>query len=144
MDPISGQGIGNAFREAELVAGAVADGLGGEGSLEEGLAEAARVRDHELLPMYEFTKELAALAPTPVEAEVLFRSLLGRQEEIDRFLGVMTGSVPMREYFTPGNLRRVIGLRGMARIALGKIRSRGKTAERAAALTGAPRTSPVR
>ena len=29
MDPISGQGIGNAFREAELVAGAVADGLGG-------------------------------------------------------------------------------------------------------------------
>jgi hypothetical protein len=83
--------------------------------------------------MYEFTTQLAELEPMPVEARVLFSSLVGRQEEIDRFLGVMTGSVPMPEYFAPANLRRVIGLRGLARVALGKARQRRGSAARAAA-----------
>ena len=50
--------------------------------------------------------DVASLAPPQVEARVLFSALAGRQEEIDRFLGVLSGSVPMGDYFSPQPARR--------------------------------------
>jgi hypothetical protein len=49
--------------------------------------------------MYDFTAELASFAPPKPEQIALFSALVGNQAEIDRFLGVLTGSVPMAEYF---------------------------------------------
>ena len=68
--------------------------------------------------MYEFTTELAALGPPGVEQQALFAALAGRQAEIDRFLGVITGAVPLADYLAPGNLLRVLGVRRMAGLAL--------------------------
>ena len=79
-------------------------------------------RDHEALPMYEFTTGLASFGPPKAEDLVLFASLLGNQAEIDRFPGVLTGSVSMRQYQKPGNLLRVISLRGLAKGILGRMR----------------------
>jgi hypothetical protein len=67
-------------------------------------------------------RALAAFAPPTVEQQTLFAALAGRQEEIDRFLGVLTGAVPLPEYFMPRNLLRVLGARGMAAVLLGKLR----------------------
>jgi 2-polyprenyl-6-methoxyphenol hydroxylase-like FAD-dependent oxidoreductase len=122
MDPMTGQGIGDALRDAELLAGALDDGFAGRRPLEAALAGYQRERDRAVLPMYEFTTELAAFAPPTVEQQTLFAALAGRQEEIDRFLGVLTGAVPLPEYFTPRNLLRVLGARGMAAVLLGKLR----------------------
>jgi 2-polyprenyl-6-methoxyphenol hydroxylase-like FAD-dependent oxidoreductase len=93
MDPITGQGISDAFRDAELLSEAIVAGFDGQ-PLDSALEGYEEKRNHEALPMYEFTTELASFAPPKVEEEVLFTSLVGRQTEIDRFLGVLTGTGP--------------------------------------------------
>lgn len=116
LDPITGQGIGDAFRDAELLADAVEAGLGGQRPIEDALRAYQRVRDRRTRAMYDFTLDLASLRPLAPAARVLFESLVGNQAEIDRFLGVLTGAVPMREYLRPGNLAHLVGLRGLGRI----------------------------
>jgi hypothetical protein len=116
-------GISDAFRDAELLADAVDAGLGGRRPLQAALAGYQRQRDQASLPMYEFTAQLAAFQPPRVEDQVLFAALAGRQAEIDRFFGVLAGSEPLRDYLAPGNLVRVIGVRGMAGIVLGRLRA---------------------
>jgi hypothetical protein len=51
------------------------------------------------LAMYDFTTELASLAPPRPEAVALFEALAGRQEEIDRFLGALTSGMNRRGAF---------------------------------------------
>jgi 2-polyprenyl-6-methoxyphenol hydroxylase-like FAD-dependent oxidoreductase len=55
LDPITGQGISDAFRDAELLADAVVAGLGGNRPLGETLAGYQRARDRAARPMYDFT-----------------------------------------------------------------------------------------
>jgi 2-polyprenyl-6-methoxyphenol hydroxylase-like FAD-dependent oxidoreductase len=72
MDLITGQGIGDAFRDAELLAGAVGAGLGGGETLEAALAGYRRQRDRAAIPIYDFTTGLASFAHPAVEAVKLF------------------------------------------------------------------------
>jgi 2-polyprenyl-6-methoxyphenol hydroxylase-like FAD-dependent oxidoreductase len=127
MDPITGQGIGDALRDAELLAGAVEAGLGGRQPLQAALAGYERARDRAAMPMYEFTTELASFAPPRAEQQALFAALAGRPAEIDRFLGVITGAVPLAEYLSLRNLLRLLGVRAMAGLAVGR-RSRPRAA----------------
>jgi 2-polyprenyl-6-methoxyphenol hydroxylase-like FAD-dependent oxidoreductase len=124
MDPVTGQGIGHAFRDAELIADALAAGLGGSRPLDEALEEYRRARDEETVPMYEFTTEIASFRPPAVEQQVLLEAIADRPSEVSRFFGVLTGSVPMREYFSSRNVFRLIGLRGMAKVMKGRRRAR--------------------
>ena len=140
-DPITGQGIGDAFRDAELLAEAVAAGLDGKRAeeqlgieadaadldgqpLEAALAGYQQARDRAALPMYGFTAELASFGPPRPEQQVLFAALSRDQAETDRFLGVVTGAVPLEEYMQPRNLARIVGVRGMAKLALARLRRR--------------------
>ncbi len=122
MDPLTGRGIGDAFRDAELLAHAIDAGLGGDQPLDEALACYQRARDQQALPMYEFTTELASFPPPRPEQQVLFTALAGNQTETDRFLGVITGAVPFADYMNPRNLRNIIGVRGFAKILWSKLR----------------------
>jgi len=115
-DPITGQGIGDAFRDAELLVDAIHTGFSGHRQLNEALADYQRRRDEETLPMYEFTTQVASFAPPKIEERLLFESLVGKQEMIDRFFGMITGAVPMPEFFSPKNLFKIIGPRGMMKI----------------------------
>jgi flavin-dependent dehydrogenase len=129
MDPITGQGIGHAFRQAELLAEAIDAGLSGREPLEASLASFQLQRDHETLPMYDFTTDLASLRPPRAEERSLLASLAGKQAETDRFLGVLTGAVPITDYFRPGNLFKIMGAGGMARVVLARLcPSRGSVA----------------
>jgi 2-polyprenyl-6-methoxyphenol hydroxylase-like FAD-dependent oxidoreductase len=121
MDPITGQGIADAFRDAESLTEAVAAGLDGRQPLDEALAGYQRSRDDAVLPMYEFTTELASFGPPRPEQQVLFEALATDQAETDRFLGVITGAVPLRDYLSPKNLMSIIGLRGMAKVILSRM-----------------------
>ena len=113
MDPVTGAGIADALRDAELLSDAVAAGLDGGPPLDEALAGYQAARDAAALPMYEMTIDLASFAPPRPEQEMLLRALEGNQPEIDRFLSVLTGSLPGPEYFTARNMLRLIGVRGL-------------------------------
>ena len=122
LDPITGQGIGHAFRDAELLADAVADGLGGIRPLAGALGRYHRARDRAARPMYDFTARLAAVRPPSPAEMTLFRALARRQEDADAFAGVLTGAVPLRQFMSPRTMIRLVGARGFARLALGQAR----------------------
>jgi 2-polyprenyl-6-methoxyphenol hydroxylase-like FAD-dependent oxidoreductase len=128
MDPITGQGIGHALRDAELLTRALADGFDGRRPLHAALAGYQAQRDAETLPMFDFTVQLASFVPPKPEEQVLFSALARRPEETQRFFGVLAGVVPMGEYFAPRNLVRVVGARGMAKMMLGRMRRPGRGA----------------
>jgi 2-polyprenyl-6-methoxyphenol hydroxylase-like FAD-dependent oxidoreductase len=120
LDPITGQGIGNAFRDAERLTEAVDAGFAGRTPLETALAEYERQRNEETLPMYEFTSQLAAFSPPGVEQQVLFAAIAKKPEAANRFFGALTGSVPLQEFFAPRSLFKIMGITGMGRVLLSK------------------------
>jgi flavin-dependent dehydrogenase len=111
-DPITAEGITDAFRDAELLAEAIDDGFSGRRLLDEALAAYEQRRNEEALPIYEFTYQLAALEPPPPEMQQLFAALYQDQEQTNRFFGTIAGTVPIPEFFAPENLGRIIGAAG--------------------------------
>jgi flavin-dependent dehydrogenase len=110
-DPITAQGITDAFRDAELVAEAVDAGLAGERPIEEALAEYEQRRNEAVLPMYEHTCQLASFVPPPPEVQQLLAALEGNQADTNRYMGVITGTTPIAEFFAPENVRRIMETR---------------------------------
>ena len=96
LDPATGQGIGFALRDAQLLADAADAGF-----TTDALAGYERRRNDAASDMYDFTVGLASFAPPDPEGQRMLESLAGRQEAIDRFLGVLTGAVPFAEMFAP-------------------------------------------
>jgi flavin-dependent dehydrogenase len=116
-DPITAQGISDAFRDAELLAEAVDAGLSGKQPVAEAMAEYELRRNEAALPLYEFTCQLATLEPPPPEMQQLFAALRYDQEQTNRFFGVLAGTVPIPEFFAPENLAQIRG--AAAHIAAG-------------------------
>jgi flavin-dependent dehydrogenase len=108
-DPITAEGITDAFRDAELLAEAIDAGLSGQRPLDQALAGYEQRRNEQALPIYEFTHQLAALQPPPPEMQQLFAALRGNQEQTDRFFGTIAGTVPISEFFAPENIGRIMG-----------------------------------
>ncbi|MBO0743415.1 MAG: NAD(P)/FAD-dependent oxidoreductase [Candidatus Dormibacteraeota bacterium] len=109
-DSITAQGITDAFRDAEQLAGAVDAGLSGARPIGEAMAEYERRRNEVAFPIYEFTSQLANLEqPPPPEMQQLFAALRGNQADTDRFLGVLTGATPAPAFFAPENVGRIMG-----------------------------------
>jgi 2-polyprenyl-6-methoxyphenol hydroxylase-like FAD-dependent oxidoreductase len=115
MDPITGQGIGNALQDAAAASEALVAGLGGAQSLNTALTAFHRARDKGRRPMYDLTVGLASFRPDPT-GDILFPAIATDPAHVSAFLGVLTGVVPVSEFFNPANLRRVVGARGLARM----------------------------
>jgi len=111
MDPITAQGITNAFTDAERLFDAVADGLGGAKPLDSVLARYHRQRDSAVKPMYDLTVRLAQLRPLRAAEKYLLAAVADRQSEVDRLLSVFAGIVPLGEYRSVRNLGRLLGMR---------------------------------
>ena len=108
LDPITAQGMLDAFRDAELLAGAVDRGLAA-GDLSAELLGYQRARDTAAMPMYEHTARLADVeAPPPDEVQALIGALSGNPPQTSRFLGLIAGSVPIPEFFAPENLAAIM------------------------------------
>jgi hypothetical protein len=60
--------------------------------------------------MFELTTQLASFAPPPPRNLAVLRALRGNQAQTNRFFGVLTGSVPIAEFFSPINLVRTLGV----------------------------------
>src|SRR5687768_8108201 len=85
-DPITAQGISDAFIDAEMLVEALSAGLSGNGGFDEPLAAHESARNERVRPMYEFTTHLAALEAPPPEMRDLFVALRGNQDATDAFL----------------------------------------------------------
>ena len=108
-DPCTGQGISDAFRDAELLAEAIDDGFSGRRTLDEALADYERRRNEATTPMYEYTCQLAALHPLSPRQLRFYAALRTNPGETDRFFGVLAGTVPLREFFSIQNIQRILG-----------------------------------
>jgi 2-polyprenyl-6-methoxyphenol hydroxylase-like FAD-dependent oxidoreductase len=111
-NPITAMGINDAFRDAELVADALDDAFSGRRSFEEGMGAYQQTRDHEAMPVYEFTDEFAQMRPPPPEMQQLFGAMHGNQAAMDAFVSVQANTLPAPEFFAPDNLGRIMGAAG--------------------------------
>jgi flavin-dependent dehydrogenase len=108
-DPIGAHGIMDALRHSELLAGAIDEGLAGERPMDEALAGYQAARDEGSAPLYFLNVQLAQLAPTPeVLAVTGAIASVNDPDDVGRLLGVIAGSVPVADFFTPENLVRVM------------------------------------
>ena len=107
-DPIGAQGISDAFRDAEILAEAIYDGFSEKRALSHALAEYEQKRNDEVAAMYDFNCQLASLDPPPPEMQQMFGALRGNQVQTDRFFGVLSGTVPIPEFFSPDNMRSIM------------------------------------
>ena len=107
-DPLTAQGIRDAFCDAERLAAAIDDGLSGRRPLEAALAEYEHGRDERVRDLYDYTCKVARLAEPTEEDFSLRAALRGRQPDIDRYFGVGDGTVSPSEFFGPENVRRLL------------------------------------
>ena len=107
-DPITAQGISDAFIDAARLAEAISAGLSGNASLEDLLAAHEAARNDRVRPMYEFTTELAALEPPPARMQALFGALRGNQDATNAFLSAITGAIPLSDFMSDDNLGRIM------------------------------------
>jgi 2-polyprenyl-6-methoxyphenol hydroxylase-like FAD-dependent oxidoreductase len=107
-DPITAQGISDAFVEAEMLVEALSSGLSDSGALEDRLALHESARNERVRPMYEFTTQLAALEPPPPEMQALFAALRVNQDATNAFLSAITGAIPLPEFMSQDNLGRIM------------------------------------
>ncbi|HEX9105564.1 MAG TPA: NAD(P)/FAD-dependent oxidoreductase [Longimicrobiales bacterium] len=108
-DPLTAQGISDAFRDAQLLAEAIDAGLSCRQPIVEALADYHRRRDEAAMAMYELTCQRAALDMPPVpQMSQLLAGLRGNQTDTDRFIGVILGTVPIPDFFAPTNLERIM------------------------------------
>jgi 2-polyprenyl-6-methoxyphenol hydroxylase-like FAD-dependent oxidoreductase len=111
-DPITAQGISDAFIDAEALTTALDDGWCGRRPLGEALAGYQASRDERAKPMYDFTCQLATLQPPPPPMQRLFAALHGNQEATNQFYSAITGSRPLPTFMNPENLDRIIASAG--------------------------------
>jgi 2-polyprenyl-6-methoxyphenol hydroxylase-like FAD-dependent oxidoreductase len=108
-DPITAEGITDAFRDAGLLTNAIDDGFCGRQPLEDALAEYERQRNEATMPIYEMTVGLASLQPPPLEQQQLFAALAHNPAQASRFIGTIAGTVPISEFFSPENIAAIMG-----------------------------------
>ena len=108
-DPITAQGMTDAFRDADALAAAVHAGFAGRATMDEALTWYEQQRDEHVMPMFRHTCELARLAPMPPPMLDLLRAIEDKPDEISRFLGTTTGATPVAEFYSPQNMARLVG-----------------------------------
>ncbi|HUS67057.1 MAG TPA: NAD(P)/FAD-dependent oxidoreductase [Kofleriaceae bacterium] len=117
-DPITAQGILDAFRDAEGCAGALDAVFRGERTFDAAMAGFQRARDEEVLPMYELTLGIAAMAPPPPEMQAVFGAIHGNQAAMDGFARVNAGTTSPAAFFAPDSIGPIMAAAG-ARAARG-------------------------
>jgi 2-polyprenyl-6-methoxyphenol hydroxylase-like FAD-dependent oxidoreductase len=112
-DPITAQGISDAFVDADALATALDEGWSGRRALADELADCHRRRDQRVKPMYDFTCQLARLELAPPPMQQLFAALRGNREATNQFYSAITGSRPLPEFMNPPNLERIVASAGV-------------------------------
>jgi 2-polyprenyl-6-methoxyphenol hydroxylase-like FAD-dependent oxidoreductase len=97
-DPITAQGINDAFRDAEQLATALDQSFRGDRPFDAAMADYQRTRDEHSLAMYEFTCQLATLEPPPPEMQQVLGAIQGNQKAMDGFAQMNAGTISPMEF----------------------------------------------
>jgi hypothetical protein len=65
------------------------------------MAEYQQARDQHMVPIYEFTTQLATLEPPSPEMQQLLAGMPGDQAAMDAFVSVTAGTLSPGEFFAP-------------------------------------------
>ena len=107
-DPITAQGISDAFRDAELCATALDNTFAGRTTFEAAMAAYQQTRDDQVLPIYEFTTQLATMEAPPAEMQQLLGAMRADQAAMDDFTSITAGTISPAEFFDPANIGRIM------------------------------------
>jgi len=110
------------LRDAELLSTAIVIGLDGSSDLNGALNRYEKQRNRETTPAFNWTMNLARLRGVNDIEERLFTAIGGDEADASRFFGVLTGVLPMRSFFSPAHLIRLIGAKDFLRLARARSR----------------------
>ena len=106
-DFITGQGIMDAFHDAELCAVALDRAFSGAQPFDAAMSEYQRARDARVKAIYEFTCTLATLEPPPPEMQQLFGAVHGNRKAMDEFARMNAGTISPAEFFAAENVNAI-------------------------------------
>jgi 2-polyprenyl-6-methoxyphenol hydroxylase-like FAD-dependent oxidoreductase len=108
-DPITAMGISDAFRDAELCAGALHAWLSDALPFEAAMTAYQHERDAHALPMFEYTCQLATLDPPPADVQALLAALVGNRRATDDWVRMNAGTISPAEFLAPANVAGFLG-----------------------------------
>jgi 2-polyprenyl-6-methoxyphenol hydroxylase-like FAD-dependent oxidoreductase len=109
-DPVTAQGITDAFCDAELCAEALDTTWHASLGYDDALGRYQQHRDERALPMYEFTGQLGDLAvPPPPQMQQLLGAIAGHHKAMDEFASMFAGALPIPEFFNPAHIQSLTG-----------------------------------
>jgi 2-polyprenyl-6-methoxyphenol hydroxylase-like FAD-dependent oxidoreductase len=107
-DPVTAQGITDAFLDAERTADALDRALTGVEPFELAMERCHRARDEHALPMYDFTCQIAAMEPPPPEFTALLAATAGSQAAMDDFVRMNAGTISPAQFFAPDHVAKIM------------------------------------
>ncbi|MDF2772229.1 MAG: NAD(P)/FAD-dependent oxidoreductase [Geminicoccaceae bacterium] len=113
-DPYLALGVCDAFRDAELLATAVSNGLAGHRPLDDALGEYETRRNEATLPEYRVNLERARFTPLSAQERELRAALAGNPGATTRLFLTIEGFASRESFFNPDNLGRI--LRGASNV----------------------------
>lgn len=106
-DFITGQGMMDAFLDAELCTSALREAFSGAQPFEAAMREYHHARDARVKAMYDFTCEIATLEPPPPELQQLLAAVHGNPKAMDDFARMNAGTISPAEFFAPENVAAI-------------------------------------
>jgi 2-polyprenyl-6-methoxyphenol hydroxylase-like FAD-dependent oxidoreductase len=107
-DFIPAMGISDAFRDAELCAQALDSAFSGAKSFDDALLIYQQTRDEHSLPMYEFTYQIAPLAPPPRAFQELLHAVHSDPRETARFIHMTSGVLSPAVFFSQQSVQGIL------------------------------------
>ncbi|TDT30100.1 NAD(P)/FAD-dependent oxidoreductase [Naumannella halotolerans] len=103
-DPITAQGITDAFRDAELLANAIDGSLSGGAAMQTELDLYEQRRNIALKPLYDFIIDHATMEPFDDVFQDVLASLRTNPAGLSHFFGVIQNTVAWSDFFSPAYL----------------------------------------
>jgi 2-polyprenyl-6-methoxyphenol hydroxylase-like FAD-dependent oxidoreductase len=105
-DPITAQGITNAFTHASILAEELNIAFAGEQSIDTALASYDTRQFERLKPMFNYTVHMAMMQPTPDAVREILPQVAQDPIATGAFMGAFLGSVPLELAFSPQMIER--------------------------------------
>jgi flavin-dependent dehydrogenase len=107
-DPITAQGITDAFHDAERCSQAIDDWLAERTPFDDAMRTWHHDRDAAVGAMYEFTAQMATLEEPPPQMQQLLAAVSRSQDAMNDFVSVIAGTIKPTAFFVEENVGRLL------------------------------------
>lgn len=110
-DQATAMGMTHAFRDADLAASAIHDGLSGVCHLDEALESYARKHFLDGIDYYNFVAGQAEMTPSRLDEQELFEAISSDPVQRARFIAAYGDTLPLKKFMSRENIRRILSNR---------------------------------